>query len=370
MLSSDHVALRDVETPALVIDVLAMKRNIAAMAATAKRAGMALRPHAKTHKSEIIAALQMQAGAIGIACATVAEAGMLAATGTGGLLLTAPLMDADKSARIAKINRDLGIAVVVDHAGQIECLAGCLRGDDRRLRVLVDVDVGQARTGVTDVGECVRLAQLIAADRRLEFVGIQGFAGHAQHLADPGGRRVAADVAAATLRRCAEALSQAGLRPTVITGSGTGTHVQDCSGPYNELQVGSYIFMDSDYARIVDESGARPPFESALFVLAAVVSVNRQQEVTVDAGTKALATNGPPPCDIIGAPRDAAYRFAGDEHGIISIPPGAASLTLGDRLLIGATHCDPTVNLHGCYHAVSESTVETWPIRARHGVRT
>jgi D-serine deaminase-like pyridoxal phosphate-dependent protein len=279
----------------------------------------------------------MLAGAVGIACATVAEAEMLTAAGIAGLMLTTPVMGADKFARIARINRDHGIAVVVDHARQIEGFAGCVQSNDPRLRVLVDVDVGQMRTGVTDVGACVRLAQLIAADRRLEFTGIQGFAGNAQHIADPGERKIAADKAAAMLRNCAEALAQAGLPPALITGSGTGTHAQDCGGPYNELQVGSYIFMDSDYARIIDEAGARPPFEPSLFVLATVVSINRPGEVTVDAGTKALATNGPPPCDIVGVPRGAAYRFAGDEHGIVSIPAGQASPALGDRLLIGAT---------------------------------
>lgn len=361
--------LRDIETPALVVDLAALKRNIEAMAATARRSGMSLRPHAKTHKSPDIAALQMAAGATGIACATVSEAEMLAAAGIDGLLLTAPQVGEARFARIAKLNRERGITVVVDHASQIEGLGRAAQPDDRKLPVVVDTDVGQMRTGVTDLAEGVRLAQMIAAHPRLHFAGIQGFAGNAQHIADPQARKAAAGAAAHTLRDFAARLSAAGLPPALITGSGTGTYRQDSDGPYNELQVGSYVFMDADYARIVDESGAGPAFEPSLFVLATVVSANRPGQVTVDAGTKALATNGPPPCHIIGAAPGATYRFAGDEHGIIAIPAGPAAPRLGEQLLIGATHCDPTVNLHAAYHAVENDTMQRWPIRARYGER-
>jgi len=337
------------------------------MAAAAKQAGLALRPHAKTHKSVDIARRQIVAGAVGIACATVAEAEMLSAAGIGGLLLTAPVMGAARFARLARINRAHGITVAVDHVRQVEALAAAVEPGDKALAVVVDVDVGQARTGVTEPAEAVRLAQMIAAQPRLRFAGVQGFAGHAQHIADPRERRQATAAAAATLRRHVEALAAAGLPPALVTGSGTGTYAQDCDGPYNELQVGSYVFMDSDYARIVDERGSGPAFAPSLFVLATVVSVNRPGQVTVDAGTKALATNGPPPCHIIGAPQGATYRFAGDEHGVINIPAGAAPPQIGDRLLIGATHCDPTVNLHAAYHVVDDGGVQRWPIGARYG---
>ena len=337
------------------------------MAAWAKQAGIGLRPHAKTHKSAQIATLQKKAGATGIACATVAEAELLASSGIDGLLLTAPQMGEGKFARIAQINNAHDIAVVVDHYRQVEGLAASLNMGNKALSVLVDVDVGQARTGTTDIAEGVRLAQSIAASSRLRFAGCQGYAGHAQHIARPDERNAAADKAADILRRFVTALSEAGLDCRVISGSGTGTYRRDAAGPYNELQAGSYVFMDSDYARIVDENGAGPSFEPSLFVLATVVSVNRAGQVTVDAGTKALATNGPPPCNLIGAPAGSSYRFAGDEHGIIVVPSGKNPPRIGDRLLIGATHCDPTVNLHARYHVIDAGHVETWPIGARYG---
>jgi D-serine deaminase-like pyridoxal phosphate-dependent protein len=276
-------------------------------------------------------------------------------------------MGEGKFARIAKINNAHGIAVVVDHPAQVEGLAASLGAGDKPLAVLVDVDVGHSRTGIADLGEGVCLAQSIAASGKLKFVGIQGFAGHAQHIPRPDERNSAAGKAADILRRFAKGLTEVGLDCELISGSGTGTYRRDAAGPYNELQVGSYVLMDSDYARIVDESGAGPCFEPSLFVLATVVSVNIPGQVTVDAGSKALATNGPPPCNLIGAPKGSTYRFAGDEHGIVAVPAEQKVPTLGDRLLIGATHCDPTVNLHARYHVINASQAETWPIGARYG---
>ena len=366
-LSPDHTALRDIATPALIVDLDVLKANISAMAARAKRAGLALRPHAKTHKSPDIALLQMQAGAAGIACATVAEAEMLSAAGLPGILLTAPQMGSEKFSRIAKLNRDHDITVVVDHQMQVDGLAEVIRPGDRKLAIAIDIDVGQLRTGITDIAEGVRIARTIADNPKLHFAGVQGFAGHAQHIPDAGQRKHAAAAAAQMIRTFVSALQTDGLTAGLITGSGTGTYQQDCEGPYNELQVGSYVFMDADYARIVDDEGQGPAFGASLFVLATVVSVNRPGQFTVDAGVKALATNGPPPCKFVGAPAGASYRFAGDEHGVITIPAGQTHPALGDRLLIGATHCDPTVNLHPAYHVVSGSDVSIWPIRGRYG---
>jgi D-serine deaminase-like pyridoxal phosphate-dependent protein len=366
-LAPESDALRAVETPALVLDHAALEQNIAAMAAFARQAGVALRPHAKTHKSPDIAALQVGAGAGGIACATIAEAEALAAAGIGGLLITTPVLGEVKVARVANLNRIADVTVVVDHIVQVECLRDAIEAGDRTLRVVVDVDVGQARTGVTQVADVLRLVEGLAKIPQLSFAGIQGYAGHAQHILDPAERAAAARAAAATLGAVSEALAKTGRPPPLITGSGTGTHLRDAAGPYTELQPGSYVFMDADYASVLDEAGAAPPFTPSLFVLATVVSVNRPGQVTVDAGTKALATNGPPPRHLIGVGPGASYRFAGDEHGIIAIPAGQESPRLGARLLIGATHCDPTVNLHASYCAVRDGVAMRWPIRGRYG---
>jgi D-serine deaminase-like pyridoxal phosphate-dependent protein len=309
----------------------------------------------------------MRAGAAGIACATVAEAEALAAAGITGLLITSPTMGTAKFDRLAKLNRSHGLTAVVDEAAQVTGLLAALHPGERKLRVAVDVDVGQARTGVTDLAAGVAVARMIAAAPQLEFAGIQGFAGSAQHIVDAAERKTASTSSAARLMSFAKALREAGLPPDLITGSGTGTYGFDARGPYNELQVGSYVFMDADYARIKDERNQVLSFAASLFVLATVVSANRPGQVTVDAGNKALATNGPPPCVIIGAPKGTTYKFAGDEHGILTIPDGARPPRLGARILIGATHCDPTVNLHRSFNAVQNGSIEQWPICGRYG---
>lgn len=359
-------ALASLETPALVIDGESLEFNIERMAEAARQAGVALRPHAKTHKSGKIADLQIRAGAVGIACATLAEAEALASRGITGLLITSPMMGEAKFARLAKLNRTAPLTIVVDHPKQVEGLLAAFQPGDPKLRVVVDTDVGQARTGVYELAAGKALAMMIAQRPQLVFAGIQGFAGHAQHIHDPCERRVAGALAAATLRAFANALAEDGIPPALITGSGTGTYSLDADGPYNELQVGSYVFMDSDYAQIKDDHGQGLSFSPSLYVLATVVSVNRPGQVTVDAGTKALATNGPPPCVLIGAPQGAAYKFAGDEHGIVRIPERERQPALGDRMLIGATHCDPTVNLHAAFHVLKNGTVSRWPILGRY----
>jgi D-threonine aldolase len=367
MLSPRTDVLRALPTPSLVVDGAALTRNIEHMATIARGVGIALRPHAKTHKSTDIALLQKRAGAIGIACATIAELEAMAAAGIDGLLLTAPVVGQDKFERITRLNRACALSVTIDHPAQLEGLRAAMEVGDRPLSVLIDVDVGQARTGITDFATGVQLARMIAQRSEFGFAGIQGFAGHAQHMVDPEAREAAARQAADMLRGFAHVLTEAGLPPAIVSGSGTGTYSTDATGPYTELQVGSYVFMDADYERIKNREGRAPDFAASLFVLARVVSINRPGQVTIDAGTKALAANGPPPAVIRGAPAGATYRFAGDEHGVIDLPPAAQQPPIGARILIGATHCDPTANLHAAYHAVIDNRVTVWAIRGRYG---
>jgi D-threonine aldolase len=366
--AADLPALAEISTPALVIDQVALSGNIARMAETARRRGMALRPHAKTHKSAYVAKQQLAAGAVGIACATILEAEALAAAGVSGLLVTSPVVGSDKAARLARLNRSRPLTAVVDHPSQVEALAAAVQAGDRPLELLVDVDVGQGRTGVANGQDAVALARMIEANPRLALRGLQGYAGHIQHIVDASQRRDAAMRSAEQLRAVAAGLAAAGLACPVISGSGTGAHADDANGPYTEWQVGSYVFMDADYGAIRQADGQRLPFAQALFVLATVVSANQPGQVTVDAGTKALATNGPMPDCFRGLPNGSSYKFGGDEHGIIKLPAAAPPLLLGARVLIGATHCDPTVNLHACYHVVdANGAVTVTPVLGRYG---
>ena len=361
------LALRDVSTPALVIDEEVLDRNIAAMAERARRARRSLRPHAKTHKSAVIARKQIEAGAIGICCATLPELKAMADANIGGLLLTAATQDPAKIEPLIGIAKKMPITIAVDHVSQIEALAAKLPADFPSLNVIVDIDVGQKRTGVCNVTDTVAIASLVAKDKRLKFSGLQGYAGHVQHIVDYEQRSREAARVSTQLGEHISSLRQAGFEAEIVSGSGTGTHDFDLDHhPFTEIQAGSYVFMDADYARIQSPGGKGLPFECSLFMLTTVTSANVPGQVTVDAGTKSLAVNGPPPHLIIGAPDGTAFQFAGDEHGILSFPQGSKAPALGERILMSVTHCDPTINLFSTVHAVSKSgDVAKWPVVGR-----
>ena len=367
-LDPNSPVLSDIETPALLVDGTLLAANIERMAAATRRAGVALRPHAKTHKSPDIARQQLEAGALGIACATLREAEDMIAAGVQDVLITSPVVGTEKVRRLVELHRSSPLSAVIDHPSQVDDFSAALDANDTPLALLVDVDVGQARTGVTSAAECLALARHIAAKPPLRFVGLQGYAGHVQHIIAAQERAQAARETAAVLRTCSEWLTRDGLAPAVISGGGTGSSGFDLDGGcFTELQVGSYIFMDADYGRLRERDGKRLPYENALFVLATVVSANRGGQVTVDAGTKALAVNGPAPDLLVGVPPGSSYKFAGDEHGAIMFAASAASPALGSRVLIGATHCDPTVNLHSGYHVASGNRpLARWPIVGRY----
>jgi len=350
-------------TPCLMLDLDALERNIARMASFAKARGLALRPHAKTHKSRAIAGLQAEAGAVGICCATLHEAERLAGAAPS-ILLTSPVTTADKFARIAAlIAGGTDLAVVADHPGIVPQLAAAL-AEGGRLRVLVDVDPGARRTGVATPADAVAVARAIAAEPRLVFGGIQFYCGSEQHIIAFADRRAAIEARNAKLRETIAALEAAELAPPVVTGGGTGTHGIDAeAGLLTELQCGSYVFMDQDYGAC--ELGGAAPFEQALSLHATVVSANHPGFVTLDAGTKAMATDAGEPRVLKGAPATSAYRFKGDEFGRLDLPAGAA-LALGDRLALMPSHCDPTVNLHGVYHLRrGGAPAGSWPAEGR-----
>lgn len=360
-------ALRHVPTPALVIDEEALDRNIAAMAEFARAARRSLRPHAKTHKSVAIARKQIAAGAIGICCATVPELQAMAEAQIGGLLLTAPVQDPAKTDALLGVAKQAPITIAVDHPSQIALLTGKLAADADSIGVVVDVDVGQRRTGVCSTKDTLAIARLAAGDKRFKFRGLQGYAGHVQHIPAFTERARESARVSGLLSEHIAGLRDAGFEVSIVTGGGTGTHDIDMAQPpFTEIQAGTYVFMDADYARIVNRNGEGLPFECSLFMLTTVTSANRAGQVTVDAGTKSLAVNGPAPHLLLGAPRGSSFHFAGDEHGILSFPETNNAPQLGGRLLMSVTHCDPTVNLFSVLHVVTPSgEIEQWPVLGR-----
>lgn len=358
---------RDLNTPVLVLDEAALDRNIARMAALAREAGVNLRPHAKTHKSVDIARRQIAAGAVGQCCAKLGEAEALAEGGIGGLHLTSPVVSAAGIARLVELNgRTEGLSVVADNAGTVAALARAAT-PDRPLAVLVDVDPGIHRTGVSSPEAAAELAREIQAQASLRYAGVQMYCGREQHIESYAERRAAIEARTAYLRQVIAALAEAGAEPPIVTGGGTGTHRIDMAlGVYTELQVGSYVFMDDQYAACdLDGTGA-PAFERSLFVDAQVVSANAERLVTLDAGFKAFATEGAPPTPGQGAPEGARFVFMGDEHGALIAPGVEQALRVADRVTLNIPHCDPTVDLYDSYHLVRDDTLtDIWPVSAR-----
>jgi len=354
----------DLNTPALIVDVEALDRNIAAMASFAASAGVKLRPHAKTHKSAAIARRQIAAGAVGVCCAKLGEAEALNDTGIENILITSPVVGAPAVERLAALaGRAPGLMAAVDHPDAVEALAAA----GAALTLLVDIDPGIHRTGVATPEAALMLAKEIAAAPTLTFAGVQFYCGSQQHIEDYAARREAIVERTAYLSRIIELLTAAGLAPRIITGGGTGTHAIDVElGVFTELQVGSYVFMDRQYNDCALRADGAAPFETSLMVDARVISANHQALSTVDAGFKAFATEAGPPPVLAGAPEGSAYHFMGDEHGCVVPPYGAAPPGLGQVVTFAAPHCDPTVNLYDAYHAVSGDTlIGVWPIEAR-----
>ncbi|MDR6759392.1 D-serine deaminase-like pyridoxal phosphate-dependent protein [Mycoplana sp. BE70] len=365
-LRLDDPRLVVLPTPCAIIDVDALKRNIDTMADRARQAGIALRPHAKTHKCAEIARLQLATGAAGIACATIGEAEALAHAGIDRLMITSPLAGQEKYGRAMRLADRAELILTIDHIDHLAQIEAKHRGDDRPISVLVELDVGQGRSGTSSVAAAISLAERVVASKSVRFRGIQGFAGQVQHIMDYHSREHGAQQVADTLREAITGLRHRGMAADIVTGGGTGTFSFDCRGPFNEVQVGSYVFMDADYRRVIDADTSALPFEQSLFIFATVVSASHAGQVTVDAGTKALAFNGPAPDLILGAPSGATYGFAGDEHGIVRFPPDSEPPRIGSRMLLAASHCDPTVNLYGHYVAVSGKHIENWPLLGRH----
>ncbi|WP_374571261.1 DSD1 family PLP-dependent enzyme [Phenylobacterium sp.] len=355
-------------TPALVLDLPAFERNLQAMARYCEQRGLALRPHAKTHKCGEIARRQMAAGAVGLCCAKLAEAEVFAALGVTGLLLTSPVVtDMGLARLIALLARAPDLMVVCDDADNARRLGRGAAAAGLRLRVLVDIDVGLGRTGVATLRDGVQLARLIAETPGLELYGVQGYAGHVMHIRGRGARRAATSAALELLRGFKRELERCGLAPRIVTGGGTGTFDLDPDlGVLTELQAGSYVFMDREYNDVWGGSEGPPPFETSLFVQSTVVSAARPGRATTDAGCKAFATEAGVPSVASGAPPGTTYAFFGDEQGLLSLPPGAGRLAPGAVVSCVTPHCDPTVNLYDVIHVVRDGAlVDIWPVEAR-----
>jgi D-threonine aldolase len=358
--------LAEIETPALVVDLDAFERNLAKMAAFARSAGVRLRPHAKTHKSPTIALRQIAHGAVGQCVQKVGEAEVLVRGGVRDILVSNQVVGDRKLRRLAALAADAKVALCFDAAEQVDAAARVARDFGVELGGLVEIDVGAERCGVEPGRDAAALARRIADAPNLHFRGLQAYHGRAQHMATYQERAQAIASAVDFVRETLDALAADNLSCETVTGAGTGTfRFEAASGVYNELQCGSYAFMDTDYARIGGVDGGRyAEFEHSLFVLATVMSTPTSDRAIVDAGLKSYSAEKGPPW--VHGREDVEVVAVSDEHGKLRLGPQAERLRLGDRVWLIPGHCDPTINLHDWYVGVRGGRVEAlWPIAAR-----
>jgi D-serine deaminase-like pyridoxal phosphate-dependent protein len=358
--------LSEVDTPALILDLDAFEANLQRLADAAQAAGVRLRPHAKTHKCAEIARRQMALGAIGICCQKVSEAEAMVNAGIDNVLVSNEVVGRAKLDRLAELRHRAWVGVCADDAGNVDALDAAAARTGVRLPVLVEIDVGANRCGVAPGAPAVALAGHIAAKENLEFAGLQAYQGRAQHIRDIGERRAAIAAAAAMVRETLDGLTAAGLDCLIVGGAGTGTYEMEAeSGVYNELQTGSYIFMDADYARNLKEDGQPvDEFRHALFIYATVMSHPAAERAYLDAGLKAFSVDSglPAVCDLDGA----ELVRASDEHGVLALSKPGNRPKLGDKLRLIPGHCDPTVNLYDWIVGIRNGRVESlWEVTAR-----
>lgn len=356
--------IEDIDTPCLLVDLDAYERNVERMARFVKDNGLRHRAHAKTHKSADISRDQMAAGAVGVCCQKVSEAEALVHAGVPDVLVSNEVINPNMIERLAAMATQARVMVCVDDANNIDDISAAARRYDAEIGVLVEIDVGAGRCGVAPGEDAVPLAEKIAAAPNLRFAGLQAYQGKAQHVHDYNERKAAIDAAIEQVRNTIELLESAGLECEIVAGAGTGTYAfEGTSGVYNELQCGSYIFMDADYQRVQKADGQIiDDFENSLFIYTTVMSKTKKEKAICDAGLKAQSVDSG--VAVVYGRDDIEYIGASDEHGVISDPDN--KLKLGEKLRLVPGHCDPTVNIYDMYIGVRNGVVERiMPVTAR-----
>lgn len=362
------MAEADIQTPCLILDLDALERNIKKMGDYAAAHGMRHRVHGKMHKSVDVAKLQESlGGACGVCCQKVSEAEVFARGGIRDVLVSNQVRDQQKIDRLARIPL-LGARTIccVDDASNITDLSAAATRHGTVIECLVEIDCGAGRCGVTTTPEVVALARALDAAEGLKFAGIQAYQGAMQHLDRYEDRKAKIAVAVAMVKDAVDTLAAEGIACDIVGGGGTGSYYfESTSGVYNELQCGSYAFMDADYGRILDENDNRidrGEWENALFILTSVMSHAKADKAIVDAGLKAQSVDSGLP--VIYGRDDVEYVKCSDEHGVVADPKGV--LAINEKLRLVPGHCDPTCNVHDWYVGVRGGKVEVvWPISAR-----
>jgi 3-hydroxy-D-aspartate aldolase len=348
----------EITTPALLLDLSVARRNIETMAAKFRELPAALRPHIKVHKSPHLARMQIEAGAVGVACATAWETLVMSEAGVEDVLLANQVTHPDKIQALCRAARDHRITVAVDDPRNVDDLDAAAARADAQLEVLIELDVGMGRCGVRTQEDALIVAGRVAEKENLRFRGMQGYEGHCMLEPDREVRLAETHRANEKLLNAVDHLAQHGYRSVDVSAGGTGTYFITGANPrITEVQAGSYALMDCFHGNLVPGG-----FEIAMTVLATVVS-RQGQTVVLDAGRKAIGIDFVTP-PLIAHP-DGEVRYYAEEHCLVDFP-GTPPLDLGDRAELIAGYGPTTVNLHDVYHVLEDDVVvDIWPVIPR-----
>lgn len=356
--------LASLETPCLILDLDQFEKNLELARASLKDSGVALRPHAKSHKCPEIARRQIGLGAVGVCCQKVSEAEVFVEAGISDVMVSNQVVGAKKISRLVALAKQAAVSVAVDNADNARDLHAAAIDAGVKLDVFIEIEVGMNRCGIAPGAPALELARVIHGLWGLRLCGLQAYHGAAQHWRTLAERKTAIGKAVELARQTRALIEQDGIACPRITGAGTGSYLLEAqSGVYNEVQPGSYVFMDVDYGKNDWDHSGMPPFGQSLFVLTSVMSASREGHAVCDAGLKASSVDSGLP--VVADRKDVEYARASDEHGVLKLAPGVR-LALGEKLKLIPGHCDPTVNLYDEIVCIRKSKVESiWPISAR-----
>ena len=352
------------DTPALLVDLDALDANIARMADCFRRHGVNWRPHTKGIKVPQIAQRLIDAGAIGITCAKLGEAEVMATGGFADILVANQIVGAQKIARLVELRRRCDVIVAVDSEDNVAALSGAARAAGVTLRVVIEVNIGMNRAGVEPGEPCVALAKFIGGKPGLRFAGLMGWEAQAAPILDPQRKAEAVSAAARGIVRSAEMCRTAGLPVDIVSCGGTGTYWVSAAQPgITEIQAGGGVFSDVHYRK---DFGVEHPY--ALTMMTGVTSRPTPTRIICDAGKKTMSSDASMPAPI-GLDHIRSVRLSA-EHATIELDAPNAALRVGDRLEWVVGYSDTTVHLHDEIYAVRNGRVEAvWPILGRGKLR-
>ena len=349
----------DIDTPCLLLDLDIFEANVRQISDYCSSHGVQWRPHAKSHKCPDIARKVISAGAIGLTCAKLGEAEVMAAAGIRDLLIANPLASPIKVRRLAALREAADPIALVDHADHVAILAASLP-PSRPVRVLIEIDIGMNRCGVQPGAPAVALARLIAAAPALEFAGIMGYEGHLLMLDDPTEKQQRVAESIALLAQTKQALEQSGIPCPIVSAGGTGSFEISALQPgLTEIQAGGGIFMDLFYRQPCHVGR----LDYALTILAAVTSRPAADRAIIDAGRKTMNQELHVPQ--IQGRDDLRIKSLSAEHGVLEITSGPGP-RIGDKIRIIPGYGDFTTVLHDRFYCLRNGRLEAiWPLTAR-----